>query len=1068
MQGTVEEEKTPRRRGSFASMLSSSAISRDKQRSRGKDQQAPTTIAATRRPSILSKAFGTLSNSNQPTASTSKLPLPPPSTPATTLQTPIYRSLARATNGEIDPSTPISLSPPTPTQSTFNTWPHSALRPSSSQLSRPSSSYSLDIVPNCSRSPSARSTPSHSIHASSPSLEAATTNGQRSSSSSSNYSTRNGRPISNVFPSSPSHSPSSSSLSSSPQPSPSPLPTTALPSTSRLPFTSYAFPVNTSQSPPALPARPSCPEPDIDIFVGPAPTTLAFDRRTGTYVSATAGAVPVSVQEMDDLVASIGGGLSAINARRRSSGTSSGRRGRRTREASEDTSASLGGMGPQAVPMDRDPTTMRRSEGSPGMGAVQDRAEEAVPSIEDIIRAYTTDGILRPSVSTPILSRGLSADPDSGTGRRASLTETSPFLPPPPVPPKSHIKSIDEIIREHSPSLPLRQSRKSSLGSSPTPAQALAASARSREPTYESDHSRSSTDSVGEEIYAALAHDRAKVLHHSKSFPSRPPTSSSYLPPLPTPSDDRSDPRSLYSNPTTPRQGSPPSFEPDALATERELAHLLKSPRLTRLLTLRRSPNTGLTASLADVGRPDGHPVLVFLGLGCVRYLIALYDELAIAFGLRLICVDRWGLGRTSEVPDAQRGFLEWASVVEEVAEQMGLERYALLAHSAGGPYALATALREPRRVVGAIHLLAPWVGTSVDSLAGAYKYIKFVPSGLLRTAQVAEWKVRCVVAFAVCVNVADRFYVEQMQSWRLGKPPTIVHAPVGYDKRAGISSSDEPRRPSLVLSDVNAKDVKVDEDEYDRMSEYGSVRSGESGSTIYPAGKVAVNGRPLRAKSSFLGGLFGSNAEGGKTIKRSASYSSASTSNGRLPLPHTSTPPSTFSRSSSSSKTPTRRSSTISSSSSGPSSSGLSSSTPPCGSSSRNSLYSSTSYSPTLTPTSLSGNDLANGLLRASHAESLRGGTSDLMLILERTSKPWWGFKYSDVKTPVRVWHGDKDERISLSSVRCLEQEMEQCVVTVVEGADHSLMTSKSLSLSLSLFYGELADVSCRWSSND
>ena len=76
------------------------------------------------------------------------------------------------------------------------------------------------------------------------------------------------------------------------------------------------------------------------------------------------------------------------------------------------------------------------------------------------------------------------------------------------------------------------------------------------------------------------------------------------------------------------------------------------------------------------------------------------------------------------------------------------------------------------------------------------------------------------------------------------------------------------------------------------------------------------------------------------------------------------------------------------------------------------------------------------------------------MMLILERTSKPWWGFKYSDVKTPVRVWHGDKDERISLSSVRCLEQEMEQCVVTVVEGADHSLMTSKSLSLSLAVLW--------------
>lgn len=33
---------------------------------------------------------------------------------------------------------------------------------------------------------------------------------------------------------------------------------------------------------------------------------------------------------------------------------------------------------------------------------------------------------------------------------------------------------------------------------------------------------------------------------------------------------------------------------------------------------------------------------MVFLGLGCVRYLTALYDEMAIALNLRLICIDRY------------------------------------------------------------------------------------------------------------------------------------------------------------------------------------------------------------------------------------------------------------------------------------------------------------------------------------------------------------------------------------------------------------------------------------------
>ena len=152
--------------------------------------------------------------------------------------------------------------------------------------------------------------------------------------------------------------------------------------------------------------------------------------------------------------------------------------------------------------------------------------------------------------------------------------------------------------------------------------------------------------------------------------------------------------------------------------TKLELAQFLRSPRLTRLMTLRRPPHSGLTVSLADVGSPTGHPVIVYLGLGCVRYLIALYDEMAEALNLRLVCVDRWGLGRTGEPQTSQgRGLLEWAAVIEEVADTLGLRTYSVVAHSAGAPYALAGVLKcGERRVQGSVHLLAPWVSMSVDT----------------------------------------------------------------------------------------------------------------------------------------------------------------------------------------------------------------------------------------------------------------------------------------------------------------------------------------------------------------
>jgi pimeloyl-ACP methyl ester carboxylesterase len=139
------------------------------------------------------------------------------------------------------------------------------------------------------------------------------------------------------------------------------------------------------------------------------------------------------------------------------------------------------------------------------------------------------------------------------------------------------------------------------------------------------------------------------------------------------------------------------------------LAAYLKSYRLTRIITLQRGPRAGQQLSVADVGSADGYPVLIFLGLGCVRYLVALLDEIASAYNIRLICIDRWGLGRSTDVPQSRRGLWEWARVVEEVMDQMQVRMFGMLAHSAGAPYAMATSLHMPDRVVGRIHLLCPW-----------------------------------------------------------------------------------------------------------------------------------------------------------------------------------------------------------------------------------------------------------------------------------------------------------------------------------------------------------------------
>jgi hypothetical protein len=163
-----------------------------------------------------------------------------------------------------------------------------------------------------------------------------------------------------------------------------------------------------------------------------------------------------------------------------------------------------------------------------------------------------------------------------------------------------------------------------------------------------------------------------------------------------------------------------PSASPSGLDTEsRQIAVYLSSPHLNTILHIpvpRSSPSfPSLRVSLAQVGSPTGHPVLVFLGLGCVRYLIALFDELASAFGLRLICIDRWGFGKTGMIDQSERDPMAWVDIVDQVLRELGVEGYHLLAHSAGTPYAMALAKRFPERVRGRIHLLAPWISADID-----------------------------------------------------------------------------------------------------------------------------------------------------------------------------------------------------------------------------------------------------------------------------------------------------------------------------------------------------------------
>ncbi|KAJ5131743.1 hypothetical protein N7448_005901 [Penicillium atrosanguineum] len=144
------------------------------------------------------------------------------------------------------------------------------------------------------------------------------------------------------------------------------------------------------------------------------------------------------------------------------------------------------------------------------------------------------------------------------------------------------------------------------------------------------------------------------------------------------------------------------------------------SPKLTQRVV---HPTSGRTIAFSEVGNPKGHVVLCCLGMGLTRYLMAFYDELARTLNLRLITLDRPGVGESGPHQlDEPSNPLSWPDDVAIVCNYLRVTKFSILAHSAGAIYALATALRIPQHIRGRIHLLAPWIPPSQLSTIGSQK----------------------------------------------------------------------------------------------------------------------------------------------------------------------------------------------------------------------------------------------------------------------------------------------------------------------------------------------------------
>ena len=129
----------------------------------------------------------------------------------------------------------------------------------------------------------------------------------------------------------------------------------------------------------------------------------------------------------------------------------------------------------------------------------------------------------------------------------------------------------------------------------------------------------------------------------------------------------------------------------------------------------------GRTLHVYDTGADANHPLTVFWHHGTPnlgappRPLLPASDRL----GIRWVSHDRPGYGGSTRVPG--RTVAAAAADVARVADELGIERFAVMGHSGGSPHAMACGALLPDRVLAVVCVsgLAPYGAEGLDWFAG-------------------------------------------------------------------------------------------------------------------------------------------------------------------------------------------------------------------------------------------------------------------------------------------------------------------------------------------------------------
>ncbi len=132
---------------------------------------------------------------------------------------------------------------------------------------------------------------------------------------------------------------------------------------------------------------------------------------------------------------------------------------------------------------------------------------------------------------------------------------------------------------------------------------------------------------------------------------------------------------------------------------------------------------SGRVIDCVEDGDPHGFPLFVLHGTPGSRLLFKPQVIHASENGIRLVSYSRPGYGHSTR--NEGRRIADCAPDVRELADFLGLDRFAVMGFSGGGPHALACGALLPDRVTGAVSVAgtAPYGAEGIDFMAGMGEY---------------------------------------------------------------------------------------------------------------------------------------------------------------------------------------------------------------------------------------------------------------------------------------------------------------------------------------------------------